>query len=75
MGELMWNNLHHIVVWILCAQNATVRFVNNSARAAGAAIYANDMSRCKWLGSIGPNDFNSFIFNTSSKYKSPFIME
>ncbi|CAI8022052.1 hypothetical protein GBAR_LOCUS12976 [Geodia barretti] len=51
---------------------ATVRFVNNSAGIAGAAIYANDMSRCRWLG---PTNYTTFIFNTPSDYKSPFIME
>ena len=30
-------------------------FVNNTAVLAGAGIYANDMSRCKWLGDITQN--------------------
>ena len=30
-------------------------FVNNTAVLAGAGIYANDMSRCKWLGNITEN--------------------
>ena len=58
----------------LCVfQNAHVEFTNNIAGIAGAAIYANDMSRCKWLG---PTDYteNYFIFNTPTDYKSPFLL-
>ena len=58
---------------VLCTQKATVRFENNSAGRAGAAIYANDMSRCKWLG---PTNYTSeFIFNAPLGYDSPFTME
>ncbi len=31
-------------------QNTSVVFKNNTAFAAGAAIYTNDVSRCRWLG-------------------------
>jgi predicted outer membrane repeat protein len=53
---------------------AAVRFENNRAGRAGAAIYANDMSRCTWLGTTKYNT-SYFIFNTPHDYKSPFIMK
>lgn len=43
---------------------------------AGAAIYANDMSRCKWLGDYtDDNNSTEFIFNPPSDYQSPFVMK
>lgn len=33
-------------------QESRMVFKNNTAMLAGAGIYANDMSRCKWLGNI-----------------------
>ena len=55
-------------------QEARIEFVNNTAGIAGAAIYANDMSRCKWLG---PNNYTEdfFIFDTPLNYMSPFLLK
>ena len=44
-------------------------FINNTAMLAGAGIYANDMSRCKWLGNITQN---YTIFQIPSKLGGPF---
>ena len=55
-------------------QNVSISFINNTAGLGGAAIYANDMSRCKWLGPEA-KDFSEqfFIFSTPSSYRSPFF--
>lgn len=44
-------------------------FVNNTAMLAGAGIYANDMSRCKWLGEITES---YTIFQIPSELGGPF---
>ncbi len=44
-------------------------FVNNTAALAGAGIYANDMSRCKWLGNITDS---YTIFQIPSTIGGPF---
>ena len=44
-------------------------FINNTAVLAGAGIYANDMSRCKWLGSI-TNNYTIFEISSS---QGPFL--
>ena len=44
-------------------------FVNNTAVLAGAGIYANDMSRCKWLGDITEN---YTIFQIPPAMEGPF---
>lgn len=45
-------------------------FVNNTAMLAGAGIYANDMSRCEWLGNITGN--YTTIFQIPSELGGPF---
>ena len=50
-----------------------MRFINNTARLAGAAIYANDMSRCKWIGGLNFTDIN--IFQIPAEAGSPFYLE
>lgn len=48
-------------------------FINNTAMLAGAGIYANDMSRCKWLGNLTgsytifqiPEDKGPFLFRNN----------
>lgn len=49
-------------------------FVNNTAMLAGAGIYANDMSRCMWLGNLDgiytifeiPPDKGPFLFRNNT---------
>ncbi len=54
------------------SQDADVQFIGNTAVYAGAAIYANDMSRCVTVDSaIG----EYIIFNTSVSVKSPFFFQ
>ncbi len=48
-------------------------FINNTARLAGAAIYANDMSRCRWIGGLNFTDIN--IFQIPEEAGSPFHLE
>ena len=36
-------------------QKSTIEFINNTANIAGAAIYASDMSGCRWLGGLPGN--------------------
>ena len=54
-----------------------VTFKENRAVVAGAAIYANDMSRCRWLGPqlqpLYPN--TTTIFQISPEDDSPFKFE
>lgn len=47
--------------------------MNNTARLAGAAIYANDMSRCQWIGGLNLTDIN--IFQIPVEDGSPFYLE
>ncbi len=47
--------------------------MNNTARLAGAAIYANDMSRCQWIGGLNLTDIN--IFQIPFEDGSPFYLE
>ena len=54
---------------LLSVQKSRIVFVNNTAMLAGAGIYANDMSRCKWLGDLIEN---YTIFEIPSKMKGPF---
>ena len=55
-------------------------FKNNTAAVAGAAIYANDMSRCRWVGTECPTRFlgkaleKPTIFDLSPEC-SPFEFE
>ena len=61
------------VLFLLPTQNARVSFVNNTAGLAGAAIYANDMSSCKWLGPLVetlPDD--TLIFQIPTDMGGPF---
>ena len=44
-------------------------FVNNTAFLAGAGIYSNDMSRCKWLGDLTEN---YTIFEIPPNQRGPF---
>ncbi len=44
-------------------------FINNTAVEAGAAIFANDMSRCRWLGGL-PGERTIFQITEEG---SPFI--
>ena len=44
-------------------------FTKNTAMLAGAGIYANDMTRCKWLGNISDN---YTIFEIPSS-RGPFL--
>ena len=46
-----------------------MNFVNNTAVAAGAAIFANDMSRCRWLGGLS-GDHTIFQISEAG---SPFL--
>ena len=49
-----------------CRQKTSVVFTNNRAEVAGAAIYANDMSRCQWVGSeCGLEDKRTNISRTT----------
>ncbi len=41
--------------------------MNNTAVVAGAAIYANDMSRCRWLGGL-PGDHTIFEIGEGSPF-------
>lgn len=54
-------------------QKASITFSNNRVVVAGAAIYANDMSRCRWLGPNLPNNFT--IFEIPPNEGSPFLFE
>ena len=50
-----------------------MQFINNTARLAGAAIYANDMSRCTWIGDLDLNQ--TIIFLIPESMGSPFHLE
>ena len=56
------------IFWTL--QKARMTFVNNMAVVAGAAIFANDMSRCRWLGGLSGRDRTIFQI---SEQGSPFL--
>lgn len=43
--------------------------MNNTVNVAGAAIYANDMSRCRWLGGLTGS---RTIFEITLEEGSPF---
>ena len=47
-------------------------FINNTAGLAGAAIYANDLSRCKWLGNL-TGDYTIFEIEPDER-GSPFVL-
>ncbi len=51
-------------------QNVSIRFINNTARLSGAAIYASDMQQCGWLGNLTTT--TSLIFNPDLVDNSPF---
>lgn len=68
--------LPHIGIYMMnlsLVKKTTVRFINNIAGLAGAAIYANDMSRCRWVGSLNITD--SVIFEITEEMGSPFHFE
>ena len=52
----------------------SVRFIGNTARLSGAAIYASDLRRCSWLGNEYTND-TSLIFTPPPNLTTPFVFE
>ncbi|XP_019851702.1 PREDICTED: uncharacterized protein LOC109581757 [Amphimedon queenslandica] len=54
-------------------ENVNIKFINNTARISGAAIYASDMQRCTWLGNVSSD--NSTIFKLPKGIKSPFYYD
>ena len=54
----------------LYVQHTQMVFISNTAKLAGAGIYANDMSRCMWLGRDLQG--NHTIFDISPKDGGPF---
>jgi predicted outer membrane repeat protein len=77
-GKCSWHTLPLIVsattILLLQAdifQKSQVSFVNNRAEVAGAAIYASDLSRCRWLGEL-PGDHTIFEI-PPDKAGAPFL--
>ena len=61
------------ISWCFPPQNVNIKFINNTARISGAAIYASDMQRCTWLGNVSSD--NSTIFKLPEGIKSPFYYD